>query len=119
MPGPNRVELDLFVYIEESVKAGYKNFCGSKFIHSTGKNSAFFHLLQKGKRMKFTRRSFWKFAGTGILAASIPKSAFSNAEVKIPDYSFIPLTDIADHMNPCFPDHAPGFIASRSYTRQT
>jgi hypothetical protein len=69
--------------------------------------------------MKFTRRSFWKLAGTGILAASIPESAFSNAEAKIPDYSFIPLRDIADHLNPCFPDHASGLITSKSYTRQT
>jgi hypothetical protein len=68
--------------------------------------------------MKVTRRSFWKLAGTGILAASIPESAFSNAEAKIPDNLFIPLTDIADHLNPCFPDHTPGLITSKPYTQQ-
>jgi hypothetical protein len=62
--------------------------------------------------------AFWKLAGTGILAESIPESAFSNARAKIPDFSFIPLTDIADHLNPCIPDHAPGLIASKSHTRQ-
>ena len=83
-----------------------------------GKDPAFFHLLQKGSKMKFTRRAFWKLAGTGILTASIPESAFSNAKARIPDYSFIPLRDIADHLSPCFPDHAPRLVTSKSNTRQ-
>lgn len=68
--------------------------------------------------MKFTRRSFWKLAGTGILAASMPESARSHAEDKMPDYSFMPLTDIVDHLNPCFSDHTPRLISSKSSTQQ-
>jgi hypothetical protein len=83
-----------------------------------GRDPAFSHLPQKGNRMKFTRRSFGKLAGTGILAASMPESACSNAEAKTTGYSFIPLTDIADHMNPCFPDQTPGFITSKPPTQQ-
>ena len=68
--------------------------------------------------MKFTRRSFWKLAGTGILAASMPESAHSNAEGKMSDQSFISLTDIVDHLNPCFSDHTPRLITSKSSTQQ-
>jgi hypothetical protein len=87
-------------------------------IQQQGKDTAYSHLLQKGDRMKFTRRSFWKLAGTGILAASMPESACSNAEAKMTNYSFNPLTDIADHMDPCFPGHTPGLITSEPPTQQ-
>jgi hypothetical protein len=68
--------------------------------------------------MKLTRRSFWKLAGTGILAASMPESARSDAEGKMPDYSFMPLTDVVDHLNPCFYDHTPRLTTSKSSTQQ-
>jgi hypothetical protein len=68
--------------------------------------------------MKFTRRSFWKLAGTGIFAASMPKSARSDAEGKMPDYSFIPLTDVVDHLDSCFSDHIPKLITPKSSRQQ-
>jgi hypothetical protein len=44
--------------------------------------------------MKLTRRSFLGLTGTGILAASMPRSVFPGIEDKaLPDYSFIQLTD--------------------------
>lgn len=44
--------------------------------------------------MKLSRRSFLGLAGTGILAASMPRSVFATIEGgTLPDYSFIQLTD--------------------------
>jgi hypothetical protein len=83
------------------------------------KEKAFCRLLQKGNIMKLTRREFWELAGTGILAASMPKSVCAGAEGKtLSDYSFIPLTDVVDHLNPCFSEQPPGLTPSKSSTPQ-
>jgi hypothetical protein len=68
--------------------------------------------------MKFTRRSFWKLAGSGIFAASIPKSVRSDAEGKMPDFLFIPLTDVVDHLDLCFSDHIPKLMTPKSSTQE-
>jgi hypothetical protein len=66
--------------------------------------------------MKFTRRSFWKLAGTGIFATWMPKSARADAEGEMRDYSYIPLTDVVDHLDPCFSDPSPKAINPKSST---
>jgi len=44
--------------------------------------------------MKLSRRSFLQLAGTGVLAASMPRSVFAVIEGgTLPDYSFVQLTD--------------------------